>query len=332
MTTTGSAERSLLGRSLRWIGALLILLIVAASVLLFVAARREYTRRTNLYWYDVEADQELQLSSADERARVEVSREGFRWPVGPDACDTALLRLAVDSTVRGRWFEPVVRVEGAGLDAFEQHFERGARGQRYVNLSPLCGHLTVGDPVGLGGRHLAWEPQGSDLLLFRNPERDREPILVLAPHPDDAEIAAFGLYSSRRSVVATVTAGDDRRRGFEHLVSDVDEQRRLRGRLRAWDSVAVPAWGGVRSGDALNLGYLSGLLETMHDRPQTDVGAEHGGTRAVRSFRRVGGSPFLEEREPTSSWSSLVDDLAALVRGVAPALRPPPTRSRSAIL
>ena len=37
---------------------------------------------------------------------------------------------------------------------------------------------------------------------------DDERVLVVAPHPDDAEIAAFGFYADTRAMVVTVTAGD----------------------------------------------------------------------------------------------------------------------------
>ena len=33
-------------------------------------------------------------------------------------------------------------------------------------------------------------------------------MLVIAPHPDDAEIAAYGLYTDTAATVATLTAGD----------------------------------------------------------------------------------------------------------------------------
>lgn len=45
-------------------------------------------------------------------------------------------------------------------------------------------------------------------MLFSNRTAAAARVLVPVPHPDDAELAAFGLYASRDSYVATVTPGN----------------------------------------------------------------------------------------------------------------------------
>jgi LmbE family N-acetylglucosaminyl deacetylase len=69
-------------------------------------------------------------------------------------------------------------------------------------------------------------------------------VLLVAPHPDDAEIGAFGLYSCARSTVLTVSAGDYVDGRYADLAADEAGQRDLGGEVRALDSVAVPQWGG----------------------------------------------------------------------------------------
>jgi hypothetical protein len=56
--------------------------------------------------------------------------------------------------------------------------------------------------------------------LFANALDLSRTMLVIAPHPDDAEIAAFGVYAHRHATVASVTtgnAGPRRHRPVSHL-------------------------------------------------------------------------------------------------------------------
>ena len=57
--------------------------------------------------------------------------------------------------------------------------------------------------MGLCGGH-----EGRNCISVVRIDRDDERVLVVAPHPDDAEIAAFGFYADTRAMVVTVTAGD----------------------------------------------------------------------------------------------------------------------------
>ena len=59
------------------------------------------------------------------------------------------------------------------------------------------------------------------LRLFANGLDLSRPMLVLAPHPDDAEIAAFGLYANRNATIVTVTTGNAGPRSYEAMFTDV---------------------------------------------------------------------------------------------------------------
>jgi LmbE family N-acetylglucosaminyl deacetylase len=243
-----------------------------------------------------------------------------------------MLRVGIRTTTAARWFEPSIRVVANDSTWFDQYYERGARGARWLNVSPLCDALDTGMTARLAGTHLALDTRAGELVVFQSPDLDAGPMLVLAPHPDDAEIAAFGLYRAHRSFVVTLTAGDYEGRGLEHLAPDARARTELRGRLRVWDSAAVPLWGGVPPDRVANLGYLNGALEDMHARPDALVGQDRGGTRAVRAYRKQIASPLLADREPDSTWSSLIEDLSQLLRTVRPAtiVAPHPLLDRSA--
>ena len=53
------------------------------------------------------------------------------------------------------------------------------------------------------------------LRLFANGLDLSRTMLVLAPHPDDAEIAAFGVYANRNATIVTITTGNAGPRSYE---------------------------------------------------------------------------------------------------------------------
>lgn len=116
-----------------------------------------------------------------------------------------MLSIRLEAKLPGAWFEPSLDVTGAGR-TWRQTVERGASGLRYIVLDASM--LQSGRLLELVGSHVRWEAQQGELLLFSAKPPANGTYLVLAPHPDDAEIAAFGLYSSRDAYVVTVSAGD----------------------------------------------------------------------------------------------------------------------------
>ena len=66
--------------------------------------------------------------------------------------------------------------------------------------------------------------KGQTVKVFtcRNTNPAMAKILILAPHPDDAEIAAYGLYASNSesTFIATITAGDAGSMRYHELYSD----------------------------------------------------------------------------------------------------------------
>ena len=86
-----------------------------------------------------------------------------------------------------------------GAVEIEQVFEDGARGRRFLDLSPF---LRAGASAGERSRSrptASGRGSGRPPVPFRNPASSALAtlrVLVVAPHPDDAEIAAFGVYSS----------------------------------------------------------------------------------------------------------------------------------------
>jgi LmbE family N-acetylglucosaminyl deacetylase len=305
---------------LRHFAILIGVLVIVAGIFLVQSTLKEYERRKGLYWYDVEKSYEYRFDSdAVTRIPVAIDESGFEWPTGAAPCETALLRASLSSHRSGHWFEPEVRISTSDLDPFTQHFERGGLGTRYLNVSPICRtNVEAGDRVSISAAHATVASGSGELLLFRDPVLSGKRLLVLAPHPDDAEIAAFALYRANKSAIVTATVGGYSNRAYAHLVDDPSETTPLLGRLRAWDSISVPIWGGVSPEHSVVLGYLGGTLEPMYAEPDSEVGGEPGATEAVRGHRSVNSSPLLRPGA-VSSWKSLVADLVYVIERVEPA-------------
>lgn len=263
--------------------------------------------------FDPRKDYAYDLAGTDARVEtVTLTGEGFAWPEGLTAGDTALLELTVESLAARA---PALVAERGGLKV-RQVFEAGSRGRRFVDLSPLLAAAT--GPVTLTGTDLAWRTGPSPLYVYANPPLDRQRVLVLAPHPDDAEIAAFGVYRRTQADVITVTAGDAGGENFRVLFPERAEHYRIKGWIRTWDSISVPFYGGVLPGRARNLGFYDATLRRLHAAPATVLGPLLAKLDDPAFYRRLNVDGELRDRPFVGSWQGLVDDLAWELNRVRP--------------
>jgi LmbE family N-acetylglucosaminyl deacetylase len=247
------------------------------------------------------------LTATDSGAR-------FSWP-GPAAWDTAILGVRVDAGGEG---DPWVEMQ-AGPLRVEQHLEAGARGLRWLNLSGLKAQLAAGAEVKLTAHGLALEP-AAQLRTFSSALDLTKAVLILAPHPDDAEIAAFGLYADRNATVVTVTSGNAGDMNYKDNFTDQAEHYLFKGFLRAADSVTVPLQGAIPPERCANLGYFDARLATMHDKPNEVVPELYGPNTNVSVYRRVNSSRLVAATPRTNTWAHLVEDLEAILKKVKPAI------------
>ncbi|MBC3774524.1 PIG-L family deacetylase [Pseudomonas sp. SWRI99] len=226
--------------------------------------------------------------------------------------ETLLLELAVKATWLGRWRDPYIEV---GDD--RQEFERGVRGRRFVNLSGQAAALAQ-NALALRGRHCTLGAAGT-LWVLANPDYARQRVMVIAPHADDAELAAFGLYSRSEEVsIVTLTQGEIEADDFQRLGLDKAQAARLKGRLRSWDSLTIPLWGGVPAARCVQLGYYCLQLPAMADAPDTAFGSRESGENDVRSVRRHNPLRLPGDVDGAPTWTHLVADLQALLEHFRP--------------
>jgi len=241
-------------------------------------------------------------------------------PFGED--DTLVLAVTLRSSWVGRLFDPFVRIEAEGVEGDRQTFERVAKGVRYLNLTGFAGALQGhGGGVRLTGRHCRLEGTPR-LWRSEHPDYRQKRLLVIAPHADDAELAAFGLYSQAKEAwVVTLTAGEaDYSKHYRRMGLGRAEAARLKGRLRTWDSHAVPLWAGVPIERTVQLGYFCGQLSVMREVPAEAVASKEADLCDTRFFRAFNCVKLESDRDGASSWSNLVADLREIFLLVKPEL------------
>jgi hypothetical protein len=68
------------------------------------------------------------------------------------------------------------------------------------------------------------------LWAFEHPDFRRQRVMVIAPHADDAELAAYGLYSQADEAwIVTLTAGEIEAEHFQQVGLNKVEAARLKG-------------------------------------------------------------------------------------------------------
>lgn len=237
------------------------------------------------------------------------------WPDQTSGWDTALLGVDVASRV------PVPFVEIATTDRSErQYFSPEDNGRRWINLSFLHGGVTAGARVRLRAEGIRLTPGVAPLRLFSNAFDLSRTLLVLAPHPDDAEIAAFGVYAYRKATIVTVTTGNAGPRSYEAVFDNDAEMYHFKGRIRLIDSITVPWQGGIPPERAFNMGYFDARLADMHDQPMAVIPEMYGPNTDIGVYLKYNLGSLLPKRPRASTWRNLVDDIETVLAKVKPAV------------
>lgn len=295
----------------------LIGVTVAGLVALVGLGATVVVKRSAAYHFDVRADQTFTFGSDVTRIPVEVKDGSLLVPGGVTAGATVMLKLAVAPSLSGYWFAPRI-VSSDGVHRNLQTIERGGAGIRWINLSGLA--MAADTKIHLEAQHLRLPDQQASLYIFRNPwHTGQERVLVISPHPDDAEIAAFGLYSQSDAYVVTVTAGEAGEAGPFARFGDRQTQHLYKGLERSWNSATVPMLGNVSIMRTANLGYFDGTLTAMHNAQGGPVRSRDTGLATIDSFRYAASPNFIPDRRSApATWPSLVGDLAYLIDEIRP--------------
>lgn len=228
------------------------------------------------------------------------------------------LEFKIDTTQLGKYFTPIISVT-YNNKTYKHTFETNAQGNRYINLSDI--NLTNHSTIKLSGKHISLNNQKVQLITFKKPQLKNKRILIIAPHPDDAEIAAFGLYKqyAKDTTIITVTAGDygsDNR--YNEIFSKKKDIYLAKGKIRTLDSITVPLLAGIKPEKCINLGYFDGTLHSMKNSPNKEIYGRLTETKDINTFRKYNISTLAKNLSGTTSWESLVNNLANLLNILQP--------------
>ena len=244
--------------------------------------------------------------------RLEGGRVLLQAPLSLAGDETLILALKVKSGVLGRFFDPFVQFADD-----RQTFERGVNGLRYLNLTG-CAQALSGGELSLRGRfcRVAGQPQ---LWVLPQPDYSEQRIMVIAPHADDAELAAFDLYSQAEEAwIVTLTAGEIEAQHYQQMGLEPAQAARLKGRLRAWDSVVVPRWAGVPQAQCAQLGYFCLQLPAMQAAPEQPIPSREADLTDTRLFRQFNSVALPGDEDGAPTWNNLLADLRALILRAKP--------------
>ncbi|WP_208107398.1 MULTISPECIES: PIG-L family deacetylase [Halomonas] len=228
--------------------------------------------------------------------------------------------LEVDYRATGRWSIPAVTTRQGGRELFTQYLEPRQSGKRLLNLTGISGS----EAIFVTTRHCRLAPHVR-LLGFRQPALDKRPIMLIAPHPDDAELAAYGFYRRHYDNVwiITLTAGERQKRLDHQYLPGLDDDIRSasfrKGRIRAWNSVTTPLLANVPAERLIMLGYFNDTLSELLQEPDTHIPSRGDFALTPREFRtwnmhRLSSDAALENRGEL-----LLQDLVELLLYLKPA-------------
>lgn len=227
---------------------------------------------------------------------------------------TLILEIQVHSTLSGHLCQPYVEIQCDRGDRASHYLEHGLRGLRYLDISGFCGSV-----IKLKLHHCSLSHKKASLYRYQNPNIDDKTVLILAPHADDAEIAAYGFYStSVQSHVITITVGEEGKCDYCGLYGSKQERATQKGKLRIHDALSVPALGNVPQEQCAMLGYFGMSLKWMFEHRDQQAVSASTGISDIRFFRRTEHTRFIKNETASATWDSLVRDLYSTIVAIKP--------------
>lgn len=260
---------------------------------------------------------------------ISLSKAGFCWTKPSELYDTVFLKLKI-KPMRKSLVLPYLEVS-TEKERCKQYLERGNEGARYFNLTSLVRSISVGDNIFLKSSHLKWE-NTAELIFFNNEIKKDEKILAISPHPDDAELAAFGFYKNHDSTVVTLTAGEGGKNYFyEFCKNNAILQSELKAKLRVFDSRCIPFFGNVPFKKTINLGYFDDTLEEMYRQNDKSARSLSAGAADVFQFRSYDASEWELPSDGQATWNNLIQDLKNIISQLKPSaiVLPHPTLDKN---
>ncbi len=273
--------------------------------------------RASIYHYDVALNYQFTFQNDYSKTTIlELKNNRLLLPAKNSEEQTSFVKMDIETTLMGRFSQPSVEITD-GKTSLRQYFEHGARGTRYINISQLL--CDKGVEIKFTGSHASFDDQQIEFIQMENQPLANKRVLIFAAHPDDAEIAAFGLYNGHKDTyVVTVTAGEAGPANYDEIYQNKVAQFLKKGQVRTWNSLTVPMLGGILPERILNLGFFDGTLKKMADDPDLITEGLYTKTSDINIFRSQNTSSLAAHLTGTANWTSLVQNMATLLELIKP--------------
>ena len=272
-------------------------------------------KRSEIIDYNPTQDYHYTFENANS-VKLELKNGKLILPSNLGKDKTAFLKVNIKSTLLGNFFYPHIEIKSQ-TQSVNDYFEYGGSGNRYLNISSLLLEETM--EIELVNKYLEILEPTVELIYYTNSIHKDSKIMVISPHPDDAEISAFGLYSKfPNSFVLTLTAGENGPMHYDELFSDSLRHFLKKGQIRTINSISVPLQSGLNQNNIINLGYFDGTIKQMHDENPINVFSQTLGTDFIGTFRNFNISNLKDSLMGSSNWDSMIGNLEFVLKSYKP--------------
>jgi len=285
--------------------------------LIFVLVLIRVHHCTKMYKYDVTKNWEYDFSHT-KAVILNLSMNDGKLDL-PDKCEgkQVFLALNVKASFLGRIIQPSIHIVG-DKSKVSYAVEQKVSGVRYIDISAFVSTGQMN--LFISGDYLKKIKNKVQIIVLNSIKLKKKRILILSPHPDDAEIAAFGVYAENatNTFIVTITAGESGSFKYDEVYANRKNQFVKKGQLRVWNSLAVPLLGGVPTKQILNLGFFDGTLTEMFNEKKKNVQSIGTGISNIQFYRNQNFSPLAKGLSGEANWNSLVSNLAYLLKEIKP--------------
>ena len=212
----------------------------------------------------------------------------------------------------------IISVNGCEISN-KQYFEANQKGIRYLNIT---GIKHVND-ISITCENCKIS-SNNQLFGFKNPDLTSGPILIIAPHADDAELSAYGLYSDHASNtwIATINTGSNlqglERQYIQNLDTDISLAEKRKGYIRSWNAMTTPLLAKVPMQQLLSLGYFNISSSSVLNTPKDIVSHPSISDISPNDFRQWNNVKLSNDTHNINSGAALIQDLIELIEHIKP--------------
>ena len=280
------------------------LVFIVLAIYIFIIVKR-----AKRYGYDASNDYLYNLDN-NLIKKFEISNNIINLPENYKDFDSLFLKLNFSFNPISYFFKPYIKIGNT-----KQFFEYGTKGVRYLNMSHI-------DNISLklSINNLSLLSNKVVLYGYKNKIDLSKKVLIFAPHADDAEIAAFGLYKTAQNVtIVTTTIGEHGICNYCDIYNnDRTKQSLKKAELRTFDALSVPLLGNVDMKNSLTLGYFGGSLKWMNDNRDKKASSSINGINNMNLFRKVSHANVKLPLNVEPTYSAFLNDIQEIIDQIKP--------------